>query len=443
MTAPSPESEQETGCLGSLIAIDRPAFLDYSPRALRFGTSGLRALVRDMTDLEVYINTRGFLDYLRKSDEIRLGDPIAIARDLREIDPSSGLSSSPRVAATVTQAIRDAGFSVIDCGKIPTPALAYFSQLEDAATNKKPMPGIMVTGSHIPADRNGIKFFKPSGEVLKSDESGILTAVEAIRAIEYSKAESQSAFDQNGMLKKTPDPARQNREAEAVYIDRYLSLFPDKQPLTGMRIVVYQHSAVGRDMMVSILDSLGANTIPVERSDVFIALDTEDLRDEDEQRFLDLVNRFAPDAVISTDGDGDRPLLVDEHGRFHRGDVLGIVTAEFLGAAFAAVPINTSDALDLWIQQNNQSMTVEKTRIGSPYVISVMQRAIVDGATNVVGWEPNGGFRHGTPYCRSLQRCLPPSSGTSQYLHCSTRCRSGQPVADYWTIFRSRWADEL
>jgi phosphomannomutase len=31
----------------------------------------------------------------------------------------------------------------------------------------------MVTGSHIPADRNGIKFYRPKGEVLKEDEAGM------------------------------------------------------------------------------------------------------------------------------------------------------------------------------------------------------------------------------------------------------------------------------
>jgi phosphomannomutase len=89
---------------------------------------------------------------------------------------------------------------------------------------------------------------------------------------------------------------------------------------------------------------------------------------------------------------------VDEHGRFHRGDVLGIVTADFLGAAFAAVPINTTDALDRWVQQSRRAMVVEKTRIGSPYVIAAMQRAIAAGATGVVAWEANGGFLTGTDF---------------------------------------------
>ena len=38
-------------------------FRGRAPKSLAFGTSGLRGLVTDITDLEAYINTRGFLDY--------------------------------------------------------------------------------------------------------------------------------------------------------------------------------------------------------------------------------------------------------------------------------------------------------------------------------------------------------------------------------------------
>ncbi len=375
-----------------------PDFLTYMPSELRFGTSGLRGLVREMTDLEVYINTRGFLDYLRQIGDIGSGDPVALAQDLREIDPSSGLPSSPRIALVVTQAIRDAGLSVVNCGKIPTPALACYAQQEDAATNKRPMPSIMVTGSHISADRNGIKFYKQAGEVLKSDEAGILAAVEAVRIAEYAKGEKRSIFDADGKLEIAPEPAALQCAAEAAYLRRYLSLFPDEKPLTGKRVVIYQHSAVGRDLLVRIVESLGATTIPAARSATFVPVDTEDLREEDERCFRELASRHAPDAIISTDGDGDRPIVVDEHGRFHRGDVLGLITAEFLDAAFAAVPINTSDALDKWVQQSCPAMVVEKTRIGSPYVIAAMQRAIIEGTTRVVAWEANGGFLTGTDF---------------------------------------------
>ena len=375
-----------------------PAFLTYIPRELRFGTSGLRGLVREMTDLEVYINTRGFLDYLHQIGNVGPGDPIALAQDLRDVDPSTGLSSSPRIALAVTLAVRDAGLSVVNCGKIPTPALAYYAQQKDAATSKRPMPGIMVTGSHVPADRNGIKFYKQTGEVLKSDEAGILAAVKAVRTREYAKDESRSAFDADGMLKTAPEPTAVQGAAEAAYLQRYLGLFPDEKPLAGKRVVVYQHSAVGRDLLVRLLESLGATAIAVARSVSFVPVDTEDLREEDERRFRVLASRHSPDAIISTDGDGDRPVFVDEHGRFHRGDVLGIITAEFLNAAFAAVPINTSDALDKWVHQSRPEMVVEKTRIGSPYVIAAMQRAIAAGTARVVAWEANGGFLIGTDF---------------------------------------------
>ena len=377
---------------------DAPGFLTYIPSELRFGTSGLRGLVREMTDLEVYINTRGFLDYLHQISDIGSGDPVALAQDLREIDPGSGLSSSPRIALAVTQAIRDAGLSVINCGKIPTPALACYAQQEDAATNKRPMPSIMVTGSHIPADRNGIKFYKQAGEVLKSDEAGILSAVEAVRTTDYAKGEKRSIFDADGKLEIVPEPAALQCAAEAAYLQRYLSLFPGEKPLTGKRVVIYQHSAVGRDLLVRIVESLGATGIPAARSATFVPVDTEDLREEDERCFRELASRHAPDAIISTDGDSDRPIVVDEHGRFHRGDVLGLITAEFLDAAFAAVPINTSDALDKWVEQSCPAMVVEKTRIGSPYVIAAMQRVISEGATRVVAWEANGGFLTGSDF---------------------------------------------
>ena len=375
-----------------------PAFLTYRPSELRFGTSGLRGLVREMTDLEVYINTRGFLDYLHRIGAVGPGEPIALAQDLREADPSSGLSSSPRIALAVTQAIRDAELSVVNCGKIPTPALAYYAQKEDVATGKRPMPCIMVTGSHIPADHNGIKFYKREGEVLKNDEAGILASVKAVRTREYAKDEDQSIFDVDGKLKIAPEAALVQRAAEAAYLQRYLSLFPDEKPLAGKRVVVYQHSAVGRDLLVRILEPLGATVIAAARSTTFVPVDTEDLREEDERRFRELAGRYAPDAIISSDGDGDRPILVDEQGRFHRGDVLGIITAEFLDAAFAAVPINTTDALDKWVQQSSRAMLVEKTRIGSPYVIAAMQRAITEGTTRVVAWEANGGFLTGTDF---------------------------------------------
>ena len=46
-------------------------FRGRTPTPLAFGTSGLRGLITDITDLEAYINTRGFLAYLFHRGELQ------------------------------------------------------------------------------------------------------------------------------------------------------------------------------------------------------------------------------------------------------------------------------------------------------------------------------------------------------------------------------------
>ena len=87
--------------------------LTYEPAELAFGTSGLRGLVTDMTDLECYINARGFLQFVQENDEYAVGKPVYLAGDLRD--------STPRVMAAMHQAITDAGYQTVYCGLVPTP----------------------------------------------------------------------------------------------------------------------------------------------------------------------------------------------------------------------------------------------------------------------------------------------------------------------------------
>lgn len=341
---------------------------------LRFGTSGLRGLVVDMTDHEVYVNTRGFLAMLAARG-LEPG-PLAIARDRRERCAATGLNSSPRIMAAVVQAARDTGWSPEDYGKIPTPALACY------AMHRK-IPCIMVTGSHIPADRNGVKFYKPEGEVLKSDEAEILAQVQAARALDLS-----ARFDAEGMFITPPEPTTERDDAARHYVARYLEPFAGDRPLEGLGIVLYEHSSVARELLAEILSGLGVIVYPEGRTEDFVSVDTEDVFPEDEARYAELVSKHCAEGLVSTDGDGDRPLLVDERGDFHRGDALGILTAEYLSAEVCAVPVNSTDA----IERHLKHADVRRTRIGSPYVIEAMNAAVAEGASEVVGWEANGGF---------------------------------------------------
>jgi phosphomannomutase len=353
--------------------------LTYQPNELAFGTSGLRGLVSDMTDLECYINTVGFLQFLHHADHLRPGQAVYIAGDLRH--------STPRILKAVMKAIEDSGQTPVYCGLIPTPAIAYYG-LERQA------PSIMVTGSHIPDDRNGIKFNKTDGEVLKEDELGIKESVAIVRAQLYKSAADVCNFKPDGSFKvATGELPTEDTSASELYSKRFQDVF-ESNTFAGKKIIFYQHSAVGRDLLVTLLESLGAEVIPVGKTENFTPIDTENVTPKDQAYFKSLAAQY-PDAfaIVSTDGDSDRPFVIDENGIFHRGDVLGALVADWIGADFAAFPVSASDAADKYLTRKN--IQWQHTRIGSPYVISVMDEAIVAGNKRVVGWEVNGGFMLG------------------------------------------------
>ena len=329
-----------------------------------FGTSGARGLATAMTDQVCYAYTRGFLQYLETSGEIkRASERVAVGGDFRP--------STDRVMAAVCRAAAERGYEPVNCGKVPSPAVALFG-----FENK--IPSIMVTGSHIPDDRNGIKFNKCAGEVLKADEKGMSSQV-----VEWPDAlfAGDGNFAQAGPAFPVSPVAGEN------YAMRYLNYFaPDA--LRGVRVGVYQHSAVGRDVLVKILAHLGAEVTPLGRSDKFIPVDTEAIRPEDVQLAADWAKTGQFDAIVSADGDSDRPLISDEKGHWLRGDIAGILCARFLGADSVSTPVSCNTAVDKcgWFPE------IHRTRIGSPYVVAAMMEASAHGAKRVVGYEANGGF---------------------------------------------------
>ncbi len=330
---------------------------------VKFGTSGARGLATSMTDRVCFAYTLAFIRYLMATGDIKPGDQVAIAGDYRP--------SSPRIMAAVAMAVRAAGCQPVNGGFIPTPAIALHGIHHGIAS-------LMVTGSHIPDDRNGIKFNKPSGEILKQDERGIV-------AIEVEIA--AGLFNAQGRAVAPVPLPEVTASIYQAYVQRYLDFFPTAC-LSGLRIGVYQHSSVARDAMMDIFTDLGAEVVALGRSDVFIPVDTEAVRAEDVALAKQWASEQRFDCIISADGDGDRPLVSDEHGHWLRGDVTGILCARYLGAIAVATPVSSNSALEksAWFER------IDRTRIGSPFVIAAMQQALDAGLDKVVGYEANGGF---------------------------------------------------
>ncbi len=380
------------------------ARLDHEPQPVQFGTSGRRGTVVNLTQLEIYLNAWAELEYLLSLSQaeggIVRGDAFFYAYDLR---PSSSayVELPPRrgeLAQAVEAAIRAAGLSPVNLGRIPTPALTRYALSQGKGS-------IMVTGSHIPFDRNGYKTNTSVGELLKQHEAPVNAKVEEVRERIYRQPYAESPFDASGLFKDGHrELAPESSAAAEAYVRRYLDFF-GAGALAGTRLLAYQHSAVGRDMLVDILRGLGAEVFPAGRSETFVPIDTENIDAAQLATIQALYDQAAQehgriDAVISTDGDSDRPLILGiEAGqaRFFGGDLVGMVTAEFLGADAVVVPISCNDAID---RGPLKTLLEPKTRIGSPFVIAGMEAARAQGKRAVCGWEANGGFLTGSDIAR-------------------------------------------
>jgi phosphomannomutase len=172
------------------------------------------------------------------------------------------------------------------------------------------------------------------------------------------------------------------------YLRRYLEVFP-RDALSGLRIGVFEHSSVARDLLHQILGALGTETVSLGRSEAFVAVDTEAVRREDIESAVIWARTHSLDAIVTTDGDADRPLIADERGIWIRGDILGILCARELGARTVVTPVSSNTAVDT----PGLFDRVIRTRIGSPHVIAAMEACEY---YPVVGYEANGGFLLGS-----------------------------------------------
>ena len=320
---------------------------------IAFGTSGARGLVEQFTDDVCAAFTTAFLAEMKQHFQF---ERVAIGIDRRP--------SSPAIAAACAGATKAQGLGVDYYGVLPTPAIALQAMTDG-------IPAIVITGSHIPFDRNGLKFYRPDGEITKADENAIL-------------------YDQTTLPQYHPELPKISNRAKEHYIARYTALYPDTA-LSGLRIGLYEHSAAGRDINREIFEQLGATVISLGRTNNFVPIDTEAVSEEDRKRGNQWAKEHKLDAIFSTDGDGDRPLLADEQGKWLQGDILGLLCAQSLGIEALAVPASCNTAIEL----SGTFKAVTRTLIGSPYVIEAMEQ-LCERHQVVAGFEANGGFLTGS-----------------------------------------------
>lgn len=316
---------------------------------IKFGTSGARGLVEDFTKDVCAAFTVAFLETVKQNFNVKT---VVFGMDNRP--------SSPAILQYCLSVASSMGFEVEDQGVLPTPALAYYAMQQN-------LPCIMITGSHIPFDRNGIKFYRPDGEITKADERAITSCPIAIPAFNLLQTERKTT-------------------AIDAYTQRYLAYFDDHL-LDGLSIGIYEHSSAGRDIYATLFASFGAQITSLERANTFVPIDTEAVSEHDKRKAKAWQDTYQFDAIFSTDGDGDRPLVANEKGEWLKGDTLCLLASMGLEIDNLAFPVSCNSA----IEETNVFDEIIRTKIGSPYVIEAFGEFECQSAA-IAGFEANGGF---------------------------------------------------
>lgn len=313
-----------------------------------FGTSGIRG------DEEVLFTNQfcfdlglTFAKFLEKHGQL---GPIATGMDPR--------GSSPRIAKAIQRGLSSAGREIFDQGASPTPAINYLLRVSSLGG------GIMVTGSHIAAGLNGVKFFAFKQEITKVWE----------REIEQIYAEIKEKNPFNG---KVPLNIREENRANQEYEEMLVKL---AKKFPSWKVVVDPGNGAQSEIMPRALSRLGIKTIVVnaDLQGGFLPRDfeTEEVVKELQEKVL----LEKADFGVAYDCDGDRAAFVDEKGKFTLGDYTGALISQNSDSPVIVTPISTSQIVDYLGKK------VVRTKVGSSYVIAGMKES---GAT--FGFEASGG----------------------------------------------------
>lgn len=255
-----------------------------------FGTDGIRGIAnRQLTAPMAYrIGQAAALVLGRGRTEKPM---VVIGKDTR--------ISSDMLEGAITAGLCACGANVHTLGVISTPAVALIAVKSGAAA------GIVISASHNPYEYNGIKFFGPDGSKLPDD---LENAIEAL------------------ILNEDPLPTCTGADIGVTYNDRHAMD-------AYLRYLVSTIKGEPHDLRVLVDCANGAASVTAQRLLNRFDMDVTYIHDKPNgvninagcgsthlENLGKLVAEGCYDVGIAFDGDADRCLAVDEHGREIDGD---------------------------------------------------------------------------------------------------------------------------
>lgn len=280
---------------------------------------------------------KSFIHWLKKRD---YNSPITVS-----VGIDSRLSG-PALKDAFMNGMKESGAKVFDCGLASTPAMFMSTVLGDQPT----VAGVMLTASHLPFNRNGLKFFTSRGGLDKEDISEILNI-----AKEENFETSEKTFDverKEFMLEYS--------EYLVSYIRKTASLKSNyDKPLKGLKIIVDAGNGAGGFFASKVLEQLGANTHGSQFLEPNGNFPNHIPNPEDKvamQSICEAVLKEKADLGIIFDTDVDRSAIVDASGKpINRNALIALISSVILGEHPGSTIVTdsiTSDGLNHFIEKD-------------------------------------------------------------------------------------------
>ena len=314
-----------------------------------FGTDGIRGKVGVSPITPDFVMRLGYA----------AGMVLARADNTGEKKPTVLIGKDTRVSGYMLEAALEAGFAaagvdVMLSGPMPTPAVAYLTRALRLSA------GVVISASHNPFDDNGIKFFSAQGNKLPDE---VELAIEA-------QLEREMACVSSDRLGK----AHRLRDANGRYIEFCKSTYPNELDLRGLKIVVDCAHGAAYDMAPQVFHELGAEVIAIGNTPNGFNIN-DNVGATAPEALARAVKANHADIGVALDGDADRLVMVDRHGRIYNGDeLLYLMVIDRL--AVGAVPgvvgtLMTNMAVELALKKLGVGFA--RAKVGDRYVLEQMQ----------------------------------------------------------------------
>ncbi len=312
-----------------------------------FGTDGVRGVANQDLTAELAL-ALGAAAARRLTRAATAGRRLAVVgRDPR--------ASGEMLEAAVIAGVTSEGVDALRVGVLPTPAVAYLTAAYDADF------GVMISASHNPMPDNGIKIFGPGGHKLGDDAEDRMEEL-----VHQGPGERPTGAGVGRVLDADDALERYVRHVETAARTR----------LDGLTVVVdCAHGAASVAAPLA-YRAAGANVIPINAEPDGLNIN-DGCGSTHMESLRSAVVSYGADLGLAHDGDADRCLAVDAHGRTIDGDAIMVVLALAMQES-AELTRNTLVAtvmsnMGLHLAMREAGIEVRTTGVGDRYVLEELR----------------------------------------------------------------------